>query len=64
MSNYVPGDFYKTGLFLFTIGNGNYTLRSKYLKGYAEKMMAVKDGQICPMHFLWKKCMKCGLGHG
>ncbi|MBN2618110.1 MAG: D-lyxose/D-mannose family sugar isomerase [Spirochaetales bacterium] len=55
VTDYGLGDFNKTGLFLFTIRNGNYNMRSKYPKGYAEKIMIVKENQLCPMHFHWKK---------
>ncbi len=55
VTDYGLGDFKKTGLFLFTIRNGNYNLRDKYPKGYAEKIMVLKENQLCPMHFHWKK---------
>ena len=49
------GDFSRTGLLLFTIRNGNYAKKDRYPKGYAEKIMVVKEEQITPMHFHWKK---------
>lgn len=55
VTDYGLNDFNKIGLFLFTIRNGNYNLKSKYPKGYAEKIMVIKKGQLCPMHFHWKK---------
>ncbi len=55
VTDYGLGDFNKYGLLLFTIRNGNYKLRDKYPKGYAEKIMIVKVNQICTMHFHWKK---------
>lgn len=55
VTDYGLGDFYKTGLFLFTIRNGNYHKRDLYPKGYAEKIMVLKEGQECPMHFHWNK---------
>lgn len=55
VTDYGLGDFNKTGLLLFTIRNGNYNLRNKYPKGYAEKIMVLKKDQLCPMHFHWKK---------
>lgn len=55
VTDYGLGDFNKTGLLLFTIRNGNYKMRDKYPKGYAEKIMVLKEGQLCPMHFHWNK---------
>ena len=49
------GNFAETGLLLFTIRNGNYAKRSQYPKGYAEKIMVVREEQITPMHFHWQK---------
>jgi len=48
------GDFEKTGLLLFTIRNGNYH-KSDNKKTYAEKIMIVKNKQITPTHFHWRK---------
>ena len=48
------GDFEKTGLLLFTIRNGNYH-KSDNKKTYAEKIMIVKNEQITPTHFHWRK---------
>lgn len=44
------GDFYHTGLLLFTIRNGNYNDPDNK-KTYAEKIMIVREEQITPMHF-------------
>lgn len=55
VTDYGLGNYNKTGLFLFTIRNGNYNLRSKYPKGYAEKIMITKENQLAPMHFHWNK---------
>ena len=46
VTDYGLGDFKKTGLFLFTIRNGNYNLRDKYTKGYAEKIKVLKENQL------------------
>lgn len=43
-------DFYKTGLLLFTIRNGNLK-NPNNLKNYCEKIMIVREEQITPMHF-------------
>lgn len=55
VTDYGLGNFNETGLLLLTLRNGNYQLGSKYPKGYAEKVMVLKKGQLCPMHFHWKK---------
>ncbi len=44
-------DFAKYGLTLFTIRNQSPTNQ----KPYAEKIMMVKEGQVTPMHYHWKK---------
>lgn len=50
------GDFYKMGLFLFTVRNGSQeNLKTGQGKLYAEKLMIVEVGQITPMHFHWTK---------
>jgi D-lyxose ketol-isomerase len=50
------GNFQNTGLFLFTVRNGNpanlNTMRGKI---YAEKIMVVGVKQVTPMHFHWSK---------
>ena len=48
------GSFEKYGLFLFTVRNGNQR-DPRYTKPYAEKLMVINEGQICPMHFHWFK---------
>ena len=48
-------DFSRTGLLLLTIRNGNYARKDRYPKGYAEKIMVVREEQVTPMHFHWKK---------
>jgi len=55
ITDYGEGQYNRTGLLLFTIRNGNYRNRSAYPKGYAEKVMLIKENQNCPMHFHWKK---------
>ncbi|WP_163337566.1 D-lyxose/D-mannose family sugar isomerase [Desulfopila sp. IMCC35008] len=55
LTDYGEGDYRNMGLLLFTIRNGNYNRRKEYPKGYAEKIMIVKEEQVCPMHFHWKK---------
>ncbi len=53
LTDYGKGDFAKLGLILFTIRNGN--LKTDDPKQYAEKIMILREGQICPMHFHWSK---------
>lgn len=55
VTDYGLGDFARTGLLLFTIRNGNYANTKQYPKGYAEKIMVVKEEQVAPMHFHWQK---------
>jgi len=53
LTDYGAGDFERRGLILFTIRNGN--LVTGHPKKYAEKIMIVRENQICPMHFHWGK---------
>ena len=55
ITDYGEGCYEQTGLLLFTIRNGNYIKSDSYPKGYAEKIMVVKENQVCPMHFHWNK---------
>lgn len=48
------GDFYKEGLALITIRNGNVHM-DKYTKVYAEKICYCPDGGSCPSHYHWSK---------
>lgn len=52
ITDFGSGDFFRRGLFLFTIRNGN---PHKDNKPYAEKIMIVEEGQETPMHFHWNK---------
>ena len=53
LTDYGAGDFEKRGLILFTIRNGNQA--TGHPKNYAEKIMIVRENQVCPMHFHWAK---------
>ena len=53
LTDYGAGDFERKGLILFTIRNGNLAMPGS--KSYAEKIMIVRENQICPMHFHWAK---------
>lgn len=48
ITDFGSGDFYRRGLFLFTLRNGN---PGKDRKSYAEKIMIVEEGQETPMHY-------------
>jgi len=53
VTDYGSGDFLHNGLLLFTIRNGNP--QDKDSKTYAEKIMIVRENQVTPYHFHWKK---------
>jgi len=55
LTDYGEGRYHEIGLLLFTIRNGNYNRQDTYPKGYAEKIMIIKENQVCPMHFHWNK---------
>ncbi len=52
ITDFGSGAFYKRGLLLFTIRNGNFKVDKK---PYAEKIMIVEENQETPMHFHWAK---------
>lgn len=54
ITDFGSGDFYDTGLLLFTLRNGSLTM-PKYVKSYAEKILIVEEEQITPFHFHWQK---------
>ncbi len=55
ITDFGSDDFETCGLLLFTLRNGNYQDPESYPKGYAEKLMIVKENQVTPMHFHWDK---------
>jgi len=55
VTDFGEGDFYKTGLTIFTFRNGNFHQQEKYPKPYCEKLLLVEDGQILPFHYHWNK---------
>jgi len=56
ITDFGSGDYRKTGLFLFTVRNGNSNnLKTMQGKIYAEKIMVVDVDQVTPMHFHWGK---------
>ena len=52
VTDFAKNDFENEGLTLFTIRNGNVK-RDK--KTYCEKIMLVREKQVTPIHFHWKK---------
>jgi hypothetical protein len=52
ITDFGSGNFYKRGLFLFTIRNGKFKVDNK---PYAEKIMIVEEEQETPLHFHWAK---------
>ncbi|OEU50041.1 MAG: D-lyxose/D-mannose family sugar isomerase [Desulfobulbaceae bacterium S5133MH15] len=55
VTDYGLNEFMSTGLLLFTIRNGNFARKDYYPKGYAEKIMVVREDQITPFHYHWNK---------
>ena len=54
ITDFGSGDFFKVGLLMFTVRNGNFNDK-KYIKPYAEKLLIVEEGQVTPYHFHWSK---------
>ena len=52
ITDFGSGDFFKTGLALFTIRNGSWDRKDKM---YCEKIMVAGENQVTPMHFHWNK---------
>ena len=48
ITDYGQGNFDKIGFSLITIRNGSQTMREKYPKVYAEKLLFLKEGQYSP----------------
>jgi len=55
VTDYGLDRFLETGLLLFTIRNGNCKQPEDYPKGYAEKIMVVREEQRTPWHYHWNK---------
>jgi len=53
ITDFGSGDYYKVGLLLFTLRNGD--LEEGDDQPYAEKLMLVREGQTTPYHFHWNK---------
>lgn len=52
ITDFGSGNFYRRGLFLFTLRNGKFNVDKK---PYAEKIMIVEENQETPLHFHWTK---------
>lgn len=50
ITDFGGGDFHRLGLLLFTLRNGNFTMK-QYAKPYAEKILIVEEEQVTPFHF-------------
>ena len=55
ITDFGSGDYYKIGLLMITLRNGNFSNKDKYVKPYAEKLLIVEEEQITPYHFHWSK---------
>ncbi len=56
ITDFGSGDFASTGLFLFTLRNGDIAdLKTGLGKLYAEKLLIIDVDQITPFHFHWLK---------
>jgi D-lyxose ketol-isomerase len=56
ITDFGSGDFKKVGLFLFTLRNGGASDRKRDDgKPYAEKVMVVRENQLTPTHFHYRK---------
>ncbi|GAB4110641.1 MAG: D-lyxose/D-mannose family sugar isomerase [Thermoflexibacter sp.] len=53
ITDFGSGEFFKKGLILFTLRNGN--IKEAIGKSYAEKIMIVREEQTTPAHFHWYK---------
>ncbi len=55
ITDFGSGDYYRIGLLMITLRNGNFHDKEKYVKPYAEKLLIVEEEQITPFHFHWSK---------
>lgn len=51
ITDFGRGNFDKIGLVLFTLRNGHPTMAKYKDKTYCEKLIVMKKGQVCPMHY-------------
>ena len=55
ITDYGLGNYDKVGFSLITLRNGNLSMKKKYSKSYAEKLLFLREGQYATNHFHWKK---------
>ncbi len=55
ITDFGMGDFDRLGFSLITLRNGSRQASDKYPKVYAEKLLYLKEGQMCANHFHWYK---------
>jgi D-lyxose ketol-isomerase len=55
ITDFGSGDFDRVGLFLFTVRNGTLDDAAQGGKNYAEKILIVREQQLTPAHFHFKK---------
>ena len=55
ITDFGTGNFYKTGLVVFTIRNGNYKDTSIHTKPYCEKLLITEEEQVTPFHHHYSK---------
>ena len=55
ITDFGSNDFYRQGLVMLVLRNGNLKLKDVYKKSYAEKLLVSFEGQLTPTHFHWSK---------
>ncbi len=55
VTDFGKSNFDELGLVIFTVRNGHPTLEKYKDKTYCEKLLIMKKGQICPMHYHFLK---------
>jgi D-lyxose ketol-isomerase len=54
VTDFGTGDFARVGALLFVLRNSS-RCEPKYPKPYCEKILIQAEGQVCPLHFHWRK---------
>jgi hypothetical protein len=55
ITDFGSGDFDRIGLVVFTVRNGHDAIKEFSNKTYCEKILIMREKQVIPMHFHWKK---------
>lgn len=55
ITDFGSNDFIRRGLVMLTIRNGNFRMKDRYKKTYAEKLLITEEEQETPMHFHFSK---------